>query len=110
MTVFMAALLLEKSQTSITESSSWPVLVKEAAERSSPLKGADLGRSKTGNLRRFFLIADKGLGPEKKFTYKRIWSDSGSRDSSNITIFAYSCGVTILVLVRVPALVEAGVS
>ena len=79
MTVFMAALLLEKSQTSITESSSWPVLVKEAAERSSPLNGADLGRSKTGNLRRFFLIADKGLGPEKKFTY-----------SSNITIFAYS--------------------
>jgi len=70
MTVFMAALLLEKSQTSITESSSWPVLVKEAAERSSPLNGADLGRSKTGNLRRFFLIADKGLGPEKKFTYK----------------------------------------
>ena len=62
----MAALLLEKSQTSMTESSSPLVLVKEAAERSSPLSGADLGRSKTGNRRRFFLIADKGLGPENE--------------------------------------------
>ena len=65
MTVFMAALLLEKSQTSMTESSSPLVLVNEAAERSSPLNGADLGRSRTGNRRRFFLMADKGLGPGK---------------------------------------------
>ena len=66
MTVFMAALLLLKSQTSITESSS-PLegAVKVAADKSSPLKGADLGLSRTGSLLLFFLRAAKGFGPEE---------------------------------------------
>ena len=65
-TVFIAALLLLKSQTSITESSSLIAedeAAIEAAERSSPLKGADFGRSRTGRRLRFFFMADIGLGP-----------------------------------------------
>ena len=38
----------------------------EAAERSSPLKGADFGRSRTGRRLRFFFMADIGLGPVYK--------------------------------------------
>ena len=36
------------------------------ADKSSPLKGADLGLSRTGSLRLFFFKAAKGLGPKKK--------------------------------------------
>lgn len=65
MTVFMAALLLLKSHTSITESSSPLVgVVRVAADKSSPLKGADLGLSKTGSLLLFFFNAASGLGPK----------------------------------------------
>ena len=68
MTVFMAALLLLKSHTSMTESSSLiaeaAAEAMEAAENNSPLKGADFGRSNTGRRRRFFFIAEIGFGPE----------------------------------------------
>ena len=65
-TVFIAALLLLKSQTSMTESSSLIAedeAAIEAAESSSPLKGADFGRSRTGRRLRFFFMADIGFGP-----------------------------------------------
>ena len=66
MTVFIAALLLLKSQTSITESSSPPLgVVNVAADKSSPLKGADFGLSRTGSLRLFFFSAANGLGPKR---------------------------------------------
>ena len=71
-TVFIAALLLLKSHTSITESSSLIAedeAAIEAAERSSPLKGADFGRSRTGRRLRFFFMADIGLGPVNKKMY-----------------------------------------
>ena len=38
----------------------------EAAESSSPLKGADFGRSRTGRRLRFFFMADIGFGPMHK--------------------------------------------
>ena len=63
-TVFIAALLLLKSQTSMTESSSLIAedeAAIEAAESSSPLKGADFGRSRTGRRLRFFFMADIGF-------------------------------------------------
>ena len=75
-TVFIAALLLLKSQTSMTESSSLIAedeAAIEAAESSSPLKGADFGRSRTGRRLRFFFMADIGFGPinsKKKFCKK----------------------------------------
>ena len=65
MTVFIAALLLLKSQTSITESSSPLGVVNVAADKSSPLKGADFGLSRTGSLRLFFFSAANGLGPKR---------------------------------------------
>ena len=41
-------------------------VVNVAADKSSPLKGADLGLSRTGSLRRFFFRAANGLGPKSE--------------------------------------------
>ena len=45
-------------------------VVNVAADKSSPLRGADLGLSRTGSLRRFFFRAANGLGPKRgKWNY-----------------------------------------
>ena len=41
-------------------------VVNVAADKSSPLRGADLGLSRTGSLRRFFFRAANGLGPKRE--------------------------------------------
>ena len=87
-TVFIAALLLLKSQTSITESSSLIAedeAAIEAAERSSPLKGADFGRSRTGRRLRFFFMADIGLGPVN--TKKKCIVYSKNHEEENSLLF-----------------------
>ena len=52
-------------------------VVNVAADKSSPLKGADLGLSRTGSLRRFFFRAANGLGP-KRGKWNNIFSNSYS--------------------------------
>ena len=42
-------------------------VVNVAADKSSPLRGADLGLSRTGSLRRFFFRAANGLGPKRGY-------------------------------------------
>ena len=52
-------------------------VVNVAADKSSPLRGADLGLSRTGSLRRFFFRAANGLGP-KRGNWNNIFCNSYS--------------------------------